>query len=355
MMESQLNTDKMFTEYKDKRCLITGGAGFIGGALRDRLIQLGAHTWCADIKNGYIQDVCDIDRLSDVFEAACPHYVFHLAALTEVGTSYKYPREYYRCNVLGTANVLELCRVNQGEMPIERVVCASSDKAYGNRAERNLPCREYQELVPAPDPYSNSKRMMDQLCSDYRRMYSLPVRVLRSANTYGPGQRNETTLITNTILRLMRGECPVAHHGTMLKQKEWLYIDDAVNAYLLAGISDMNCGSVWNIGSGDYASPMEIIQKLQHIMRVDRMTKVIDTGVKQIGTQRLDTQLYSTILNASLKKLDIEYKYTDLERGLVKTVEWYLKEYNKNGDHTRDADCSAVHTGVVTERTDSNS
>lgn len=324
----------MFEQYKDKRCVITGGAGFIGSALRKRLLGLGAHAWCLDIRDGYVIDVRDIRRLSEQFNSWKPDYVFHLAALTEVEQSYKFPREYYSTNVDGTLNILEMCRLYS----VKQLVVASSDKAYGERPEYTLPYREDDNLLPSLDPYGNSKRILDELCSDYRRIFNLPVRVLRSANTYGPGQRNETTLITNTILRLIKGQNAVAHSGSMLKEREWLYIDDAVNAYLTAGITDMNLGGAWNIGSGYQHTPIQVIKTIMGLMGIDKIIDVLDTGVKRVGSQRLDNRLYTGILNASR-----QYEFTDLKHGLTKTVEWYLKEY-KDGNNTCHIDSTSLHT-----------
>jgi nucleoside-diphosphate-sugar epimerase len=331
---------ELFSEYKDKRCLITGGAGFIGRTLRKKLIELGAHTWCVDIKDGYHSDVRSIESLGIIFESSKPDYVFHLAALTEVAQSYTYPREYYNTNILGTLNVLEMCRLTES---VKRIVCASSDKAYGERSEYTLPYREGDTLLPALDPYSNSKRLMDELCTDYRRMYTLPLRTLRCANTYGPGQTNETTLITNTVLRLMHGECAVAHTGSMQKEREWLYIDDAVSAYLMAGVCDINCWSVWNVGSGYRATPVEIIKKIMSIVCVDRLIEIDDTPIKRTGNQRLDNRLYSTLINAAFTAVGEQHEFTDLNTGLAKTIEWYQGEYS-NGNNTGHADCSSVHS-----------
>lgn len=320
-----------FSVYKDSKCVVTGGAGFIGSALRKRLIEIGAHAWCLDIEDGYVIDVRDIRRLSEQFNSWKPDYVFHLAALTEVEQSYKYPREYYSTNVDGTLNILEMCRLYN----VKQIVVASSDKAYGERPEYTLPYKECDKLLPSLDPYGNSKRLMDELCADYRRIYSLPLRTLRSANTYGPGQTNQTTLITNTVLRLMKGLCAVAHSESMLKEREWLYIDDAVDAYLMAGICDINCGGVWNVGSECRATPMGVIREIMSIMHVDKLIEVEQSTVKRTGSQRLYSRLYHCIINAAYVAVDKIHSFVDLEQGLLKTVEWYLKEYADKTDNIK--------------------
>jgi nucleoside-diphosphate-sugar epimerase len=312
-----------FSIYKDSKCVVTGGAGFIGGELRKRLLGLGAHAWCLDIKDGYVIDIRDIHRLSEQFNSWKPDYVFHLAALTEVEQSYKFPREYYSTNIDGTLNILEMCRLYK----VKQVVVASSDKAYGERAESTLPYRECDVLLPSLDPYGNSKRLMDELCADYRRIYSLPLRTLRSANTYGPGQKNKTTLITNTVVRLMNGLCPVVHSGSMLKEREWIYIDDAIDSYLMAGVCDINCGGVWNVGSSFRASPIEVVREIMSIMHVEKIIEIQDSIVKRTGNQRLDSRLYTCIINAAHISHGTTHNFVDLEQGLLKTVEWYLKEY----------------------------
>lgn len=328
----------MFENYKGSRCLITGGAGFIGKTLADKLVSLGAEVNIVDTKpvmGIHDKDVRDYWQMESefqkTFDSKAEGIVFHLASLTEVADSYKRPHEYYETSILGTLNILELVRKYRDR--ICRCVVASSDKAYGNSVHTQFDGNcEHHWLHPAYDPYSNSKRHMDNLCLDYMRTYEIPVRVLRSANTYGPGQTNETTLITNVCMCLMRGYSIQIHKESQNASREWLYIDDAVTAYLLAGQYPNKCdkmdeNSVWNIGSGEVAEVGYVASAIATILGKPYLPVIVDDGVKRVEEQRLNSYRY----HKAAREVIPNYKPITLLSGLANTVEWYRGYYGKKG------------------------
>lgn len=328
----------MFENYKGARCIITGGAGFIGKALATKLVELGAEVNIIDIKpvmGVHAKDVRDYWQMEKefllTFDGKKEGYVFHLAALTEVGDSVARPYDYYETNILGTLNILEL--VKKYRARINRCVVASTDKVYGRNPQLKRDLGEWEHLYPSADPYSNSKRHMDNLVCDYMRTYQVPVRMLRSANTYGPGQTNETTLITNTVKHLLQNKPVPIHQNCMYAVREWLYIDDAVKAYLTAGmkpaLSDkMNPDSIWNVGSGEVEGVIQIIEKINTILRENGVsdkpleTVFIDDGVERIEEQRLN----SIKLRQAMGK---DWKPVDINSGLAFAVRWYVAHYEQ--------------------------
>lgn len=309
--------------WKSKKVLVTGGAGFIGSALVKRLNGLGAITLAIDKKLKDWHDVT-LSGFVDLCSGWSPQVVFHLAAETEVLKSYEQPWETYRTNVLGILNVLEACRINK----VESVVIASSDKAYGeqrvdSQGQHSLNYREDQHLCNDADPYSSSKKAADELAQDYLRIFNIPVKIVRCANTYGPGQTNATTLITNTINRLLRGEEPIIHAGREFVKREWLFINDAVDAYLRLGASELT--GPFNVGSGERYATIEVIQHIRDGLKLDLQigrifTTLLQEDYSQIGDQGLDSTKFRTAFP--------DWKTTQFVDGIKKTVVW-MKEQTK--------------------------
>lgn len=328
-------------DWKGKRVLVTGGHGFIGSALRQKLQKLGAVTYTMDFPPQGVTlcqtyDVRSWEDVERTFQQGSPQVVFHLAAQTEVRKSHAEPHTTYMTNVLGTLNVLEACR----RCGVEGCVIASSDKCYGNTMydEHGKLCHEGQVLYHDADLYSSSKKAADELAQDYGRLYGLPVRVVRCANTYGPGQTNATTLITNTIERLLRGERPVIHHGMDNILREWLYIDDAVEAYLLLaqhacehpkyGWACETPGALcFNVGSGVRYTVKQVIfavlfQFMSFKEAKDKMTGCyVDQETvesPQIGNQGLCSDKF--------RSLHPQWTCTPFDEGIKRTVVWHKEQ-----------------------------
>lgn len=315
--------------YECKRVLVTGGAGFIGSHLVHKLKELMSRPVSLD-SNGMscpdiFSDVVDVDLLRVNFRNLRPQVVFHLAAQTEVLRSYEEPWLTWQTNVTGTLNVLECCR----RFDVESVIVASSDKAYGSPIEDRLDiggCKEAQleGLKHNADPYSSSKRAADELAQDYLRWYNLPIKIIRCANTYGPGQTNATTLITNTISRLLRGEEPVIHAGREHVKREWLYIDDAVNAYLRLGASNLT--GPFNVGSGYRLSTTKVVESIAANMGMLSVRANLETTgqqpeyrrVQQIGDQGLNSTKFRTAFP--------DWTTTPFADGLRRTITWHREQ-----------------------------
>ena len=228
------------------RALVTGAHGFVASHLARALLERGDAVRVLDRPDPRLADIggprrsaLDLLGLRDEVElaegdlrdaeavaaavAGCDS-VFHLAAQTIVGVARESPAETLEVNVRGAWNVFEACR----EHGVERVVFASSDKAYGTSPE--LPYREDFPLRAAY-PYDASKAAADIIARSYAQAYDVPLAVTRFANIYGGGDLNFSRLIPETAIAVLDGRPPLIRSDGS-PERDFLHVDDAVSAYL---------------------------------------------------------------------------------------------------------------------------
>ena len=316
------------TAWRYRPVFITGCTGLLGSWLTAALVERGAHVV------GLVRDHVprsNFHRLGlgarvtvvggrveehDVIERALNEYeievIFHLAAQTLVGIANENPRPTFTANITGTWNVLEAAR----RAPrVRAVIVASSDKAYGAQAE--LPYREGAPLL-GRHPYDVSKSCADLLAQAYRASYGMPVAVTRCGNFFGGGDLNWNRLVPGTIRSLLDGERPlVRSDGT--PRRDYLYIDDAVRAYLrvadklLAGDA---VASAYNFSNERPVSVRELVSLIGRLAgREDLPPAVLDQATNEIPHQ---------FLSAERARAELGWKpeFT-LEGGLTATVAWY--------------------------------
>jgi CDP-glucose 4,6-dehydratase len=314
--------------WKDRNVFVTGCTGFLGSWLVDELIARGAtvvgliRDWVPNsllvcsrnvekivVVRGQIEDFSVLRRAINEHEI---NTVFHLAAQTIVGTAARGPIDTFEVNIRGTWNLLEACRQSKA---VERVVVASSDKAYGEQAV--LPYIEEAPMLGS-FPYDVSKSCADLICRSYWRTFGLPVSVTRCANFYGGGDLNYNRLIPGTIRSVLKGERPIVR-SSGAPRRDYLYIEDAVNAYLtLAEKIDSPevMGQAFNFGND---RPIGVLDVVDQILEAtgDRHLKpvVLDEARSEIMDQWLCSNLAKEVLGWRPS--------FSLEDGLKKTVEHY--------------------------------
>jgi CDP-glucose 4,6-dehydratase len=240
--------------------------------------------------------------------------VFHLGAQTIVRTANQSPLSTFESNVRGSYALLEACRVLDGA--VERIVVASSDKAYGSHDE--LPYREDFALM-ARYPYDVSKACADLIARSYAETYGLPVAVTRFANVYGPGDVNWSRLVPDTARALVRGERPVIRSdGT--PERDYMYVDDAVDAYVAIAASldrEELRGRAWNAGWGRPVAVLDLVRRLIAMSGCSVEPDVRGAGVPpgEIDRQFLDP-------SAIREELGWEPR-VPLDEGLAAAWEWY--------------------------------
>lgn len=320
-------------DWKEKNVLVTGADGFIASWIAKDLVDRKSNviTIVRDIKKPRISldfldirnkitivqgDITDYSLVQRVFNEYSIDTCFHLAAQAIVGTANRSPVSTFDSNIKGTWTILEAVRNSK---KIERVVVASSDKAYGD--QKKLPYTEDMPLLGIY-PYDASKVCTDVLSRSFAKTYGLPIAVTRCANIYGGADLHMDRLIPGTICSVLKGETPaIRSDGT--PERDYMFIKDAVNSYLVLaenlGRKEVR-GEAFNFGTEKPISVLELFNKIINICGKNVKPKILNEAKNEIQRQYLSTEKARKILGWSIK--------FSLDEGLKETVQWY-KEYLK--------------------------
>jgi len=257
------------TDWSGRRVLVTGGEGFIGSTLVDRLLAEGADVrtlvhykpygergWLAGKEKDVeilAGDVRDQDRVLAAVDGR--DVVFHLAALIGIPYSYEAPESYVQTNVVGSFNVATACR-RAGA----RMVHTSTSETYGTA--RTVPIAEDHPLQPQ-SPYSASKIGADMMVLSLHHAFELPVAVVRPFNTYGP--RQSARAVIPAILAQLHSGATELRMGSLSPTRDLNFVEDTVSGFLAVASCDRAIGEVVNIGSGREISIGDLVAKLKAI------------------------------------------------------------------------------------------
>jgi UDP-glucose 4-epimerase len=303
------------------RVVVTGGAGFVGSNTVTRLLELGANVVLFDdFSTGSDEAVPEHASLEVVRGSIADHDLVHEVlhgtqvvvhqAARNIILSMRDPREDYRVNIGGTLNVLLAAR----ECGVERIVYASSASIYGN--PRYLPINE-DDPTNALTPYSASKFAGESYCKAFYESYELPTTVVRYSNVYGRGQSADNPycgVVAKFFESATLGEPPEIH-GDGEQTRDFTYIDDAVEATLLAAFTPRAEGQVYNVGTGRETTINELARLVVEVTGADVEPEHID--------RRDIDNIRRRVLNIEKGRRELRWvPSVTIAEGLRRTYEW---------------------------------
>jgi UDP-glucuronate 4-epimerase len=307
--------------------LITGGAGFIGSHLTERLLKLGHTVICYDNFDGYYDeaikrdnlfnslkqksfqlveaDINDNSALNRCFSQFNIDLVIHLAAKAGVRPSIVDPDGYYMTNVIGTLNLLEMMKDHK----VSKMIFASSSSVYGNNLK--VPFCESDSVDNPISPYAASKKAAELLCHTYHHLYEFNIFCLRFFTVYGPRQRPDLAIHKFTNMIMNNNPIPVFGDGSSLR--DYTYIDDIVDG-LVRAVEKVKGYEIINLGES-------------RTITLNRMIKAIEaeTGktAKRIEHPMQPGDVMTTYADISKAKHLLDYNPVwSFEAGIKKFIEW---------------------------------
>ena len=326
-----------------KRCIVTGGAGFIGSALVrlliketeaevlvvDKLTYAGNLESLKEVDSNprlkiLLADICDQEAMDKAFAEFSPDTIFHLAAESHVDRSIDGPGEFVQTNIVGTATLLQAALKYWKALPDNRKNAfrfqhISTDEVYGTLGEEGL----FKETTPySPhSPYSASKASSDHLVRAWHDTYGLPTLITNCSNNYGPYHFPEKLIPLIIMNCLEMKSLPVYGKGDNIR--DWLYVDDHARALLLVNDKGQP-GETYNVGGRNERTNLEVVRTVCRIM--DELSPA-DKKREELITFVADRPGHDQRYAIDPTKLETELGYKPLENfdtGIRKTVKWYL-------------------------------
>ncbi|MBN8656162.1 MAG: NAD-dependent epimerase/dehydratase family protein [Anaerolineae bacterium] len=313
----------MDQKFSGKQVLVTGGAGFVGSNLVRRLIAEGAKvTVVDDFFTGSLSNLFDLDGKYELVRGSVTdkdlvatlvkqmNFVFHLAARNIIAST-KNPYEDFQTNIGGTLNILLAAR----EFLPERVVYSSSASVYGNPIY--LPINE-DDKINLLTPYAASKYGGEGYCQAFYESYGVSVSVVRYSNVYGIGQdpRNPYCGVVAKFMEKASKRKPVEIHGDGQQTRDFTFVEDAVEATILAALSPRADGEVFNVGTGVETSVYTLAKEILSLYQIDAEPSYVD--------RRDIDNIRRRVVNVEKirRKLKWVSRFT-VREGLRRTLHWF--------------------------------
>ncbi len=319
--------------WNGKKVLVTGADGFIGSHLTEALLEKGAETSIfikGDSQNTFRKNrLGNLDMVQDRLVAVIkgnigsedckeqikensPEVIFHLAAEAYVPFSFDHPLETLKTNLIGTLNVLHAARDMKN---VEQIVCTSSSEVYGTALKNKID--EDHPLNPT-SPYAASKAAADRYCYSYWKTYGLPIAIIRPFNTYGP---RHTYDVIPKFIQLALQNKPLTIYGDGTQSRDFTYVSDTVEGFLLMGSRREVVGKAVNFGNGkDYT-----------INVISRLIKELSGSSSEIvHIKERAAEVNRLICDYGLAKKTFGWEpKVSLEEGLRRNIEWEKQQLTK--------------------------
>lgn len=307
------------------KALVTGGAGFIGSHLQDKLIELGHDVAVLDNlrsgkkgnlnpKSSFLEaDITDKNTIDKIFADFKPGAVFHLAAQNEVPYSMTHPFEDAQINIIGTLNLLEASK----NYNVKKFIYTNTGGAfYGEVEENDLPVNEDYHIKKPCSFYGVSKMSAEIYVRLYGNLYKIPWVSLRYSNVYGPRQdgNKEAGVVAIFTQKLLNHQIPIIN-GDGLHTRDYVYVSDVVDANIKS--LDLQTPDYFNISTQTSISNNQVFEEIE---------KVLKTGITPThGPKRPGDVRHISLSNEKAKNLLNWTPKTDFQSGIKKTIEFYKK------------------------------
>lgn len=308
--------------------LITGGAGFIGSHLCERLLTEGCRVICLDnfdnfydpaLKEENIAEACkhpqftlirgdilDTGLLEKIFTSK-PNMIIHFAAIAGVRPSIADPARYVDVDIKGTVNLLHMAKACEAE----QFIFASSSSVYGIRS--TIPFLEGDRIDCPASPYAVAKMAGELYCKTYHHLYGIPITILRFFNVYGPRQRPDTAI--HKFTRLMSQGKPISMHGDGSSARDYTYIDDCIHG-VMAAIEKPSEFEIFNLGNSAMVKLKDLIGLLAGKLEVH-------PEIEQLPEQTGDVPISCADIAKARRMLGY-HPSTSINEGIEKFIEWFL-------------------------------
>jgi UDP-glucuronate 4-epimerase len=310
------------------RILVTGGAGFIGSHLVEKLLAAGHDVEILDDFNDFYDPQIKRQNIASVSEDVVVHdvdlrnaaavqnlfrsekfeLIAHLAARAGVRPSIQHPQLYYDTNVAGTLHLLEAARL----AGVERFIFASSSSVYG--ASKKIPFSEDQHLIQTLSPYAATKIAGEFLCSTFSHLSQMRVVALRYFTVYGPRQRPD--LAIHQFTRKIHAGEPIDQFGDGTTRRDYTYIDDIIQGTMGALKYDGPLFDIFNLGESETIQLKDLIAAIENAL--GKKAKI-----NQLPEQPGDMPLTCADISKAKKLLGYDPS-TKFEDGLPRFVDWFL-------------------------------
>ena len=313
-----------------RNVLVTGAAGFIGANFAEyfvakhpdyHVVVVDKLTYAGNMANlnnvidkiTFIQaDICDFDKMTEIFEKEDINGVIHFAAESHVDNSIKTPFIFTQTNVLGTHTLLEVAKRKWGEGSPNKFMHISTDEVYGVLGEEGYFTEE--SPINSSSPYSASKASSDLLVKAYHHTYHMNVNITNCSNNYGPYQHHEKLIPHMISLALKDEKLPV--YGTGKNIRDWLYVEDHCEAIDLVYHNGKD-GERYNVGGHNEKRNIDIVKLiLKHLGKPESLITYVQDRKGHDWRYAIDPSKISRELGWLPK--------TKFEDGIIKTIDWYV-------------------------------
>jgi NAD dependent epimerase/dehydratase len=316
-----------------KKILITGADGFIGSHLVEKLIDAGHSVKAFVYYNSFNSwgwlDTFPKEKLNkieiftgDIRDTDCVrravtdvNIIFHLAALIAIPYSYYAPSSYVQTNINGTLNILQAAK----DFNVQKILVTSTSEVYGTAIYTPIDEKHPRQ---GQSPYSASKIGADFIAESFYRSFNLPVTIVRPFNTYGP--RQSARAVIPTIITQLLNKKTEIKLGSLHPQRDLVFVEDTVNGFIKIAKSDKLTGEEVNIATNNTISVSELAAKIISI--INPVAKII-SEVERIRPEKSEVDILKGD-NSKITSLTAWQPSWTLEKGLIKTIEWFKNSEN---------------------------